>query len=49
MSGEEIVPYLTHGGWGTFTTDRDTFRSEETNRNGMTYIMGGGRGGKQRP
>ena len=48
MSGEEIVPYLTHGGWGTFTTDRDTFRSEETNRNGMTYIKGGGRGGVTR-
>ena len=48
MSGEEIAPYLTHGGWGTFSADRDTFRSEETNANGMTYIKGGGRGGVTR-
>ena len=48
MSGEEIAPYLTHGGWGTFTDDRDTFRSTETNANGMAYIMGGGRGGVTR-
>ena len=48
MSGEEIAPYLTHGGWGTFSADRDTFRSEETNRNGMSYIKGGGRGGVTR-
>lgn len=48
MSGEEIAPYLTHGGWGTFTDDRDTFRSTETNAKGMEYIMGGGRGGVTR-
>ena len=48
MSGEEIAPYLTHGGWGTFTDDRDTFRNTETNAKGMEYIMGGGRGGVTR-
>lgn len=48
MSGEEIAPYLTHGGWGTFSADRDMFRSEETNRNGISYIKGGGRGGVTR-
>lgn len=48
MSGEEIVPYLTHGGWGTFAADRDVFRNEESNANGMTYIKGGGRGGVTR-
>ena len=30
MSGEQIAPYLTHGGWGTFTTDKAKFASEET-------------------
>ncbi len=48
MSGEEIAPYLTHGGWGTFATDRDMFRSEETNANGMKFIKAGGRGGVTR-
>ncbi len=48
MSGEEIAPYLTHGGWGTFTSDRDTFRSTETNASGVNYITGGGRGGVTR-
>lgn len=48
MSGEEIVPYLTHGGWGTFAADRDTFRSEGSNANGLAYINGGGRGGVTR-
>ena len=48
MSGEEIAPYLSHGGWGTFSADRDMFRSEETNANGMTFIKGGGRGGVTR-
>ena len=48
MSGEEIAPYLSHGGWGTFSADRDTFRSEETNANGMSFIKGGGRGGVTR-
>ena len=38
MSGEEIAPYLSHGGWGTFSEDRDMFRSEETNANGMKFI-----------
>lgn len=48
MSGEEIAPYLTHGGWGTFSADRDIFRSEETNASGMNYIKAGGRGGVTR-
>ena len=48
MSGEEIVPYLTHGGWGTFAADRDTFRSEGSNADGLAYINGGGRGGVTR-
>ena len=48
MSGEEIVPYLTHGGWGTFAADRDTFRSEGSNEKGLAYINGGGRGGVTR-
>ena len=48
MSGEEIAPYLSHGGWGTFSADRDTFRSEETNANGMKFIKAGGRGGVTR-
>lgn len=46
MSGEEIAPYLTHGGWGTFTTDRTSFRSEDNA--GYAYIVGGGRGGVTR-
>lgn len=46
MSGEEIAPYLTHGGWGTFTTDRNSFRSESNA--GYAYITGGGRGGVTR-
>lgn len=48
MSGEEIAPYLSHGGWGTFTTDRDMFRSEETNAKGMSFVKAGGRGGVTR-
>ncbi len=46
MSGEQIAPYLTHGGWGTFTTDRNSFRSEDNA--GYAYITGGGRGGVTR-
>lgn len=46
MSGEQIAPYLTHGGWGTFTTDRNSFRSADNN--GYAYITGGGRGGVTR-
>ena len=48
MSGEEIAPYLSHGGWGTFTADRDMFRSEDTNARGMSFIKAGGRGGVTR-
>lgn len=48
MSGEEIAPYLTHGGWGTFSTDRDMFRSTDTNAKGAAYILAGGRGGVTR-
>ena len=43
MSGEEATPYLTHGGWGSFTTEEIT----EDNK-GYTYIMAGGRGGVTR-
>lgn len=43
MSGEEIAPYLTHGSLGTFTTNRDTLRSDKNT--GYAYILGGGRGG----
>lgn len=46
MSGEEIAPYLTHGGLGTFTTNRDTLRSDKNT--GYAYILGGGRGGVTR-
>lgn len=46
MTGEQIAPYLTHGGWGTFTTDRNSFRSEDNA--GYAYITGGGRGGVTR-
>lgn len=46
MSGEEIAPYLTHGGWGTFTTDKASFTSEDNA--GYAYIVGGGRGGVTR-
>lgn len=46
MSGEQIAPYLTHGGWGTFTTDKKTFLSEENS--GYQYILAGGRGGVTR-
>ena len=48
MSGKEIAPYLSHGGWGTFSADRDTFRSEETNARGISFIKAGGRGGVTR-
>ena len=48
MSGEEIAPYLSHGGWGTFSADRDMFRSEETNARGISFIKAGGRGGVTR-
>ncbi|MBR1813787.1 MAG: twin-arginine translocation signal domain-containing protein [Lachnospiraceae bacterium] len=43
MSGEEIAPYLTHGGWGSFTTSRIT---EENSVYG--YVVAGGRGGVTR-
>lgn len=43
MSGEEATPYLTHGGWGSFTTEEIT----EENK-GYSYIMAGGRGGVTR-
>ncbi len=46
MSGEQIAPYLTHGGWGTFTTDKAKFASEDNG--GYAYITGGGRGGVTR-
>ena len=46
MSGEEIAPYLTHGGLGTFTTNRSSFRSDSNS--GYAYILGGGRGGVTR-
>lgn len=46
MSGEEIAPYLTHGGLGTFTTNRDVLRSDKNT--GYDYILGGGRGGVTR-
>lgn len=46
MSGEQIAPYLTHGGWGTFTTNESSFRSDDNS--GYAYIMGGGRGGVTR-
>ncbi len=46
MSGEQIAPYLTHGGWGTFTTDKAKFASEDNS--GYAYITGGGRGGVTR-
>lgn len=46
MSGEEIAPYLTHCGWGTFTTDKSVFTSD--NNSGYAYITGGGRGGVTR-
>ncbi|MBR1813791.1 MAG: twin-arginine translocation signal domain-containing protein [Lachnospiraceae bacterium] len=43
MTTEEIVPYLTHGGWGTFTT------SKITKENGVySYVTRGGRGGVTR-
>jgi len=48
MSGEEIAPYLSHGGWGTFSADRDMFRSEQTNAKGISFIKAGGRGGVTR-
>ncbi len=43
MSGEEATPYLTHGGWGSFSTEEIT----EDNK-GYTYIMAGGRAGVTR-
>lgn len=46
MSGEEIAPYLTNGGWGTFTTDESSFLSEDNA--GYAYILGGGRAGVTR-
>ncbi len=46
MSGEQIAPYLTHGGWGTFTTDKSVFTSDDNS--GYAYITGGGRGGVTR-
>ena len=32
MSGEQIAPYLTHGGWGTFTTDKASREAVEPPR-----------------
>lgn len=46
MTGEQIAPYLTHGGWGTFTTDKNVFTSADNT--GYAYITGGGRGGVTR-
>lgn len=43
MTGEEIAPYLTHGGWGTFTT---TAINEDNTA--YAYITAGGRGGVTR-
>ena len=43
MSGEEIAPYLTHGGWGTFSTKEIA----EDNK-AYEYITIGGRGGVTR-
>ncbi|MBR4209694.1 MAG: twin-arginine translocation signal domain-containing protein [Lachnospiraceae bacterium] len=43
MSGEQIAPYLTHGGWGSFTTSRIT---EDNSVYG--YVVAGGRGGVTR-
>ena len=43
MSGEEIAPYLTHGGWGTFTTSKIS-----KDNSVYTYVTGGGRGGVTR-
>lgn len=43
MTGEEIAPYLTHGGWGTFTT---TAINEDNSAH--AYITAGGRGGVTR-
>ena len=39
MSGEEIAPYLTHGGWGTYGA---TYPADDA------YVNGGGRGGVTR-
>ena len=39
MSGEEIAPLLTHGGWGTFG---DTYPADDE------YVLAGGRGGVTR-
>lgn len=44
MSGEEIAPYLTHGGWDVMTTDKNFFTDPEKNPD-YAYILGGGRGG----
>lgn len=43
MSGEEIAPYLTHGGWGMFTTTEIT-----EDNSAYAYITAGGRGGVTR-
>ena len=43
MGGQEIAPYLTHGGWGTFTTT-----SIDEDNAAYSYIMAGGRGGVTR-
>ena len=39
MSGEEIAPFLTHGGWGAFG---DSYPADDA------YVLGGGRGGVTR-
>ena len=43
MSAEEIMPYLTHGGWGTITTDKKLYATDDNE--GYTYLVGGGRAG----
>lgn len=43
LSGEEATPYLTHGGWGSFSTEEI-----DPDSSGYKYIMAGGRGGVTR-
>lgn len=46
MSGEEIAPFLTHGGWGTITSDKDIYTSDDNA--GYAYLLAGGRAGLAR-
>lgn len=46
MTSDQIVPYLTHGGWGTFTTDKKIYTSGDNS--GYAYLLGGGRAGLTR-